>query len=133
MRVAFLGQPTSPFPLPYNGEDSVGIATYHLARLLASQVDVIVYARRRPNEPVQERAAEGFVVKRLPFPHQMWGVAEAAVSAFGLPTYAAASRYYGCRFADTAARDAAQNEIDIVHIMTHAHFAPIVRRRPFVG
>ncbi|MCP4326983.1 MAG: glycosyltransferase family 4 protein [Alphaproteobacteria bacterium] len=128
MKIAFLGQPTSPPPLPYDGEDSVGIVTYHLARSLAPLAEVTVYARRRPGEPDREWAGEGFVVKRLPFNHRAWGLADAAIAAAGLPTHAAASTLYGRQFATAAARDAAREGIDIIHIMSLAHFAPIVRR-----
>lgn len=128
MRIALVGQPTSPLPLPYEGADSVGIVTWNLARELAGRAEVTVFAQRRGAEPAAARAPEGFAVRRLPFPHRAWGLAEAVLAAVDAPLTASGTAFYGHRFAAAAGREAARQGAHIVHVMSLAHFVPVIRR-----
>ena len=125
MKIAFVGQPTSPLSLPYDGYDSIGIVTYHLARMLARRAEVTVYAPARDSEPNDEQAYEGFAVKRFRFQHKWWGLIGAAAVAANIPTATNAFALYGYRFATGVARGVARRGSDIVHIMSLPILPPL--------
>ena len=128
MKVAFVNQPTDAAKLPVQS-GSIAIWTYQVARRLAKSCDVIVYARRSPEQEKVEYD-EGVEYRRVSVDSDkiLRGILK-VVSKFNdevkRPSFT--SIWYHLGYGLKVANDLRSQQCDLVHIQGFSQFVPIIR------
>jgi glycosyltransferase involved in cell wall biosynthesis len=146
MKIAFVHQPISIIS-PKNVSASIEIITYELARRLATNNDVIVYAKKFHNQKEFEYD-QGVRYQRISVPLDEWHTIVSSAlnrmerhsSVFALVRALRrfffirnvrrplnASRWYYWTYALKIAKYLREEKCDIVHIHTFSQFVPIIR------
>ena len=146
MKIAFVHQPVSIIS-PTNVNSSIELITYELARHLAENNEVIIYAKKFHNQKECEYY-QGVKYNRVSVPLDEWhtivdsalGKLEAHLGAHTLSQTIRkffffrntkrplnASRWYYYTFALKVARNLRKEKCDIAHIHTFSQFVPIIR------
>ena len=128
MKIAILNQPQDPIVAGSEQRGSVAIVNWELARCLARDHEVIVYAPRERGQPGVERCG-AIEIRRIRFVARRLHKA-AQLVAGGLrwdPPYFASRLYYREYFSRVA-RDLATSHPDIVHLPNQMQFASLLKR-----
>jgi glycosyltransferase involved in cell wall biosynthesis len=146
MKIAIVHQPINTIS-PINRNGSVEIITYEMARGLARHCDVVVYAKKGPNQKEFEYN-QGVRYQRISTVFDEWhnylqyGV-DKLEKLFGVNTVSQSirrtllfrnakrplfsSRWYYRNYALQVARHLRKENCDIVHIHTFSQFVPVIR------
>ncbi len=116
VKIAMLCQPADRLRLDGDDRSSVAILTRRFAHALARHHEVMLLARREPDQPAEERDRAGVRVLRLRAPGRGWSEALLRVSGAVTPghPYFASSRYHAGYFR-AAARVLRRESPDVVH------------------
>ena len=129
MRIAIVNQPFDPVVPPH--QNSLGIWTWQVARRLATQHEVYVYARHMDTQHAKSAGLDPTIQWRFirTLPRRWWDVAvdkSAGLVAPIRPIYI--SPLYYRAYIEQVARSLAKIKPDVVHLHNFPQFASVVRR-----
>ena len=128
MRIAFVNQPRDYLVASAAQRGSISIVTWELARRLADQHEVTVYAPCAPGQAFEERAGN-VTIRRTPRAlRRLHRALDLATGMLGdQPPYFARSAYFAEYFA-AIARRLRRDPPHVVHVQTASQFIPKLRR-----
>jgi len=128
MRIAFVNQPRDYMVASAAQRGSISIVTWELARRLADQHEVTVYAPCAPGQTFEERAGR-LTIRRTPRAlrslHRLLDLATGMIG--DRPPYFARGAYFAEYFA-AIARRLQSDRPHVVHVQTASQFVPKLRR-----
>jgi len=116
-KVAFISQPRDAVSATDAQTGSVTIVMWELAKRVARQHDVVVFAPRAPGQPVEEVSRAGPRIRRVPLALRSFHkVMDLGTSALNLRTPYFAWTWFFREYALSIAHWLRQERPDIVHI-----------------
>ncbi|MEZ4700722.1 MAG: glycosyltransferase family 4 protein [Rhodothermales bacterium] len=133
MKIAIVSQPWEAINQKAVGASSIATITYRLARGLAEQDEVVIYAKRREGQAATERDDKGILYRRIDTRMEKnlltpLVIADRVTSFFNPRIPLVATSWYYKRYATEVARDIHTQGCDIVHLHNFSQFAPIIRK-----
>ena len=128
MHIAIVNQPQDPIVAGEEQRGSVAIVNWELAKRLARQYQVTVYAPRAPGQPEQERW-KNIAIRRIPFVAKRFHKAmQLLAGRIGTrPPYINSPLYYREYFMQVA-RELHARPVDVLHFPQQLQFAADFKR-----
>jgi glycosyltransferase involved in cell wall biosynthesis len=128
LSIAIVNQPQDPIVAGEEQRGSVAIVNWELAKRLARQHQVTVYAPRAPGQPPRERW-KNIEIRRVPFVARMFHKSmQLLAGRIGTqPPYINSRLYYREYFMQVA-RELAAHPVNVLHFPQQLQFAPDFRR-----
>jgi glycosyltransferase involved in cell wall biosynthesis len=128
-RVVFVSQPRDAVAATDAQTGSVTIVMWELAKRVARNHEVVVFAPRAPGQPVEEVSCAGPRIRRIPLALRSFHKAmDLGTGALSLRTPYFASTLFFREYALSVARRLRHERPDIVHVQNCTQFLPLFHR-----
>ena len=125
-KVAFVSQPRDAVTRTDAQTGSVTIVMWELAKRMALEHDVVVFAPRAPGQPIEETSPDGPRIRRIPLALRLFHkVLDLGTGALNLGTPYFASKAFFREYGLSVARRLEREQPDIVHVQNCTQFMPL--------
>jgi glycosyltransferase involved in cell wall biosynthesis len=126
-KVAFISQPRDTVTATEAQVGSVTIVMWELAKRMASQHDVVVFAPRGHGQPLAETWRSGLRIQRIPLTLRLFHKAmDLGTGVLDLRTLYFASRLFFREYGMSIARALRSEQPDIIHLQSTTQFLPLL-------